>query len=218
MTTFFPWRQCMNAFILSWCLLSAVCGWAQNEPLPLLPSSPEKGPNDVEQTIRQNLEDLKDPDPRIRHRALLILGKYHRLELLAPLTGALRDPEPRVREAALISLQEFPRWLDTRVIGSIIEVLTDSSVTNRRLASSMLSRCLRELNFISYMRLESDAIRSFWTAKRKAIIQRAVQDPDAIVRKNISANISNLIRLIPINTFLSLLKDPDADVRTITLS
>lgn len=178
-------------------------------PPELLPQ-PRLSPQEQE-TINRALQDLQSDNPEMRAGAAMLLGKYHAPVAKAAVIDALDDPSARVRRAALVSIAEWRHGLPSDSVEPILMHIADEDVEVRRMVSSM-SPQLMSIWRTSRMIRPDLKNRPMNPAVREAL-QRAFQDEDAVVRRNMLINFNNLSLRIEPEVFIALLSDPDRGVR-----
>jgi len=72
-----------------------------------------------EKTTAALLEDLEAADPRVRERAIVVLGERRSAEAVPALLARLQDPEPRLVDLAVGALAQTR---DTRAVGPLIDL------------------------------------------------------------------------------------------------
>lgn len=142
------------------------------------------------ETVARCLKDLQSEDPQVRHRAVLVLGKYQQPQAQAAVIGCLKDPVDRVRQAALVSLLEGD-FMPPAAREAVARLLLDPNVQIRRLASS----ACRDLLMPGFMIVRggtagddaggTDGAAASPGADVMPLINKALLDEDAIVRKNV---------------------------------
>ncbi len=90
-----------------------------------------------EETVRRCLADLASQDPAVRHRAVLLIGKYQTPVARQAVVRALGDEAEQVRLSALVALSEN-QAVSPDAVEAVFRLLTDPSPHLRRMASSML--------------------------------------------------------------------------------
>lgn len=170
-------------------------------PAPVA-AEPTGGGESEAQTIARCLADLRAPSEEARHRAVLLLGKYHAPAARSALVAALDDASPLIRRAALVALAED--HLDPLAAPKVLVLLIDADVSVRRLASYHVA------NAVMYLGDE------LGPAQRSAV-QQAFGDPDLGVRKNMLQAYNLLAQWLPPSALTKLLSDPDREVRILAL-
>ena len=113
------------------------------QPLPAPPppiTSPAKraGPVAVPPLVYPDLRDLlQDPDPRLRRRAAIAIGRVGMVEGAEPLLPLLRDADPDVRTMAAFGLGLLG---DARAVGPLTAALDDADWRVRGRAADALGR------------------------------------------------------------------------------
>jgi HEAT repeat protein len=173
--------------------------------------------------LREWADDLKDPDERVRMRALKMfrnLGGKARPALPA-IRAALKDPSPNVRPEACRALGAMGR----ENIPLLLDTFTSDDPYNY--ASSVLSQMgpvavpqlLEALGHRDprVRRGVVSALTMDWKAGSQVIaaLRRALEDPDGLVRLQAATALPNLDRDSPppVDVIRAALHDPDPAVR-----
>ena len=168
------------------------------------------------ETIKKNAADFDSEDIEIRRRAVLVLSKYRsHMSARTVLVRALEDVEPRIRQAALVSLVD--EVSDRRTSLAALRLLTDPSVSVRRICSAALPRLLLTTRLRTIRATRPIGSSSVLPKDIIDRIKKAHSDTDATVRKNLVAVWGLLPSVVDYATFSTLLKDADRDVRISTL-
>jgi len=182
--------------------------------------APRPGHETEAQTIAKCLKDLGSPDPEVRRRAVLILGKYRASAARQAVAGRLEDKSAAVRQAALVSLSEGG-VLPPGVVGRIVRLLLDPDIHIRRIASSALRRCfsprqlmIRSLGAPVSVSLPTEALPP---TDMKEILSKTLRAPDPIIRKNLLALSGYLGKYFDPVALRMCLKDRDREVRVLAL-
>lgn len=189
-------------------LLSATLAMAQ---LPM-PNTPTNYTEKMLETIRKNAADYESDDPETRRRAILVLSKYkEHAQVKMVLQAALSDTVARIRQAALVTLVAgIP---DRRTALKVCGLLTDPSVSVRRICSAALPRLLLSIRVYGDATEMGPSIRNTLPEEVIKIIKKAHADKDATVRKNLVAIWSQVPQAVDAATVARFLQDSNRDVR-----
>lgn len=189
-------------------LCSALVMYSQQLPLsPTMESEAE--------TISKCLRDLASDQPEVRNRAVLILGKYAHPSARNAVIQSLNDPEARIRLSALVSLTEkeiFP----CDAAGEILAMLPDPDVHIRRIVSTYMPNIVQCLPMVG-RGMDIGAAEPTPRSRFQSLILGGFSDEDATVRRNMAVNIRLLHGVVSLELQRRLLRDPDAQVRTLAL-
>lgn len=181
------------------------------EMLPPVPLSEEE-----RATIERSIEDLKSDNSEVRAGAVMILGKYEHTHAREAVIGVLRDPSARVRRAALVSVVEWSRGAPGSAVMPVLELLGDDDVEIRRAASSSLSAMMGIRRTYQVIRPQS-GLAGDLPPGVEAVMRRAFQDEDVLVRRNMLANYHALGLSLAPEAWEALLTDVDRQVRLAAL-
>jgi HEAT repeat protein len=138
---------------------------------------------------------LKDDDQSlVRIRAAEALGKFHEVTAVKALTSALSDIQPDVRATAAMSLGEIRT---DKAISALLTALLDSDETVREMAINTL-------------------LKIGYTAERSLV--KWIKDKNPEVKMGALTVLSRMKPEVSGQILLSLLQDPDADVRAMIAS
>ena len=179
------------------------------------PSLPDGSKESESVTIAKCLEDLKSEKEDLRKRAVLILGKYSNSKARNAIIHSLKDKSPSIRRSALVSLTEKP--LSRTAVEPILFMIGDPDIHIRRIASSYIPELMRSWGIRRPLALHSTQNKKF-SPKLSAILTKAFNDKDAIVRKNMITNYNYFRQFISPESLQRLLSDPDRDVRVLALN
>ncbi len=171
------------------------------------------------QTIAKCLRDLRNHDPKVRLRAVMILGKYNTPQARAAVRNCLHDPDAAVRESALVSVTES-RVPDFSAFPDVVRLLGDPDIHIRRIASSALRDLLvfsPMIMFTPGRTLRSQLSRPKLTPALTRQLNQALRSPDSIVRKNILALAPMIAGVLSPEAVESCLSDPSLEVRVLAL-
>lgn len=222
-----------HATILQRTVMHAIMGIAVFFTTPLVRAQPRltlpahdpnqwAGEETAEETIAHALEDLASEQPEARLRAAMLLGKYKHPRAMAGLIGSLTDEVAAVRRAGLVSIAEHPEWLPG-LAPRILDMLDDTDVHIRRIASSMLPRIMG--GFLAARRIdreqpgiaEAQQHRSRFSPNAANAILSAFRDADATVRENMLTYHYYFIELLTPELIGALLQDPERSVRILAV-
>jgi HEAT repeat protein len=164
---------------------------------------------------------LRDKQWEVRQEAALALGKLKNLEALEPLTATLHDSDADVREAAVMALGKIA---DRRAIVPLVLALADEATSVRRIAAASLSRI--DVDWISLPETHGAADK----------LKSAIKDAEPAVKFFVTQLLVNMGELphdaiaglasedhltspavkrtqMATHLFITLLEDPDRDVR-----
>ena len=159
-----------------------------------------------EETIEKCLADLSSKDVKVRRRAVLILCKYAKSSVYRQLIPHLSDPDPKVRQSIVVGFIESRMVMRDAAV-PLVRRLKDSDVHTRRMVSSTLLPRL-----IFYLSYDTD----FLPADKK-ILNDALNDKDATVRKNMLSTYYSLKRVVGAGAFYHLLGDESSEIRLMAL-
>ena len=166
--------------------------------------TPTQAQESQQDTIQRCLIELKSTDPKIRQRALLLLGKFDNSLVLQASESALSDPDAQVRQTAIVNLSGSFLASRLRNPTAVIKLLQDPNLHNRRLVASNLLRSL-----IYRVTLSPKAEQ----AEVAQIIAQALKDPDAKLRLILLNNFYALKGLLNETAFRHLCTDEDAKIQ-----
>jgi HEAT repeat protein len=160
----------------------------------------------------------------IRRRAILVLGKYRAPAARAALVTALADPDATVRRSALVSISEQSSASPT-ARAAVLHLLRDPDVHIRRIASSMLPELIATPVALAMARLRNrpPVTAPFpprvpkSLAQVVALLNQALADKDAVVRKNILTAARYIPRGLDPERVAACFQDPDRDVRILAV-
>ena len=193
---------------------------APPRPVTAPEPAPAAGHETEPETIAKCLADLQDGDVSLRRRAVMILGKYAAPVAQAAVIGCLEDEDARVRQSALVALSERTS-VPAVARKPVLHRLRDSDVHIRRIASSMLPDVLGvpRLYRAGSVTPRLGPVRSSARLDTEAaeLLNEALDDADAIVRKNVLA--LGPIQGDPLETerLTKCLADSDREIRLLAL-
>jgi HEAT repeat protein len=193
-------------------------GDAQDAPAP--------GHETELQTIAKCLQDMASADVKLRRRAVLILGKYRAAAAQAAVVKALADPDATVRQSALVSISE-QAVIPPEARDAVLKLLGDPDVHIRRIASSMLDEVIATPLAVAAafarnrngppVALPPGAATKQQVDAIGAALNEALDDEDAVVRKNVLAVARMLPEGLDPDRLARCFRDPDKDVRILAL-
>ncbi len=160
-----------------------------------------------QETIAKCLRDLASDDVKRRRRAVYVVGKYKTPEVVAALIKALGDPDDQVRQAALVSLSEEGQ-VTPQAFRPILNLIKDENVHIRRIASSLLQFIMPRLRL---------TLQKNPAAEVAPLFAAALEDPDAVVRKNVLSVAHFAIEWLPRSALVHNLEHADREVRLLAL-
>ena len=185
------------------------------------PDQPREGHETERQTIAKCLADLATDDVNLRRRAAMILGKYRTRETQNAMIRCLQDPDDTVRQTALVALSESD-LIAPEASKPIFRLLKDPNVHIRRIASSLLrSLRTRPIQVISPgavpVQINPRATRLEQDPEIQELINAAIADEDAIVRKNALEFYPLMGNAFDEERLRHCLADPDREIRVLAL-
>ena len=171
------------------------------------------------ETITKCLRDLDSADVAQRRRAVLILGKYAAPVAQAAVLRSLQDPDDTIRQSALVSLTENEMMPPT-ARDPVLKLLGDPNVSIRRIASSSLREAL--IPSLRFLPMEATNVRisgtsGQFTPESKVLLNRALEDTDPIVRKNILTLAPMLAEVLETEPLRRNLVHEDKEIRVLAL-
>jgi len=181
----------------------------------------------VAESVARGLRDIRSNDVNARRRAVLLLSKYDIPQARAAVLAALRDPDTTVRRSALVAVGEWD-LPPPEAARDVLRLVADPDVQTRRLASSLLRRCLFSPGLLTLLRTVPNAgglrrNRSVPQAgiahspETAGIVRKALRDPDPYVRKNILNLAPFLGRYFDEAGLRQCLKSKDTEERVLAL-
>jgi len=185
---------------------------------PLVPEPRRDGHETESETIAKCLRDYAGTDVTVRRRAILILGKYADPRAQQALVRALADEDAAVRRSALVSLSEKPASL-IAARTPLMRLLGDPDVHIRRIASSQLKTVLGGglLGMVGGPPLRGRRSSLPPSPEDVALLNSALVDGDATVRKNVLALHPYVRTSFDRAAVEGCLRDPDREVRVIAV-
>ncbi|MBK1859079.1 HEAT repeat domain-containing protein [Cerasicoccus arenae] len=163
------------------------------------------------ETIQRALADMQSDKAEMRVGAVMLLSKYHANEAKKAVVEALNDPNARVRRAAVVSIAEWRHGLPVEAVEPVLLHIADEDVEVRRSVSSIIPQMMSIMQMASMIRPDFGN-RPLSPEVRRALMG-AYHDEDAVVRRNILTNSSNLNLSTPPEVFVEMLDDSDRGVR-----
>jgi HEAT repeat protein len=174
------------------------------------------------ETMTRCLAELASPDVQARRRAILVIGKYENPAADAALLRSLRDADAMVRRSALVSFSER-RGMPQNAGPDILALLADPDVHIRRIASSMLPEVLLGTRLLARPPQEivpggrPAVVADPQVALVMEQLNRALDDPDPIVVKNVLAAAGAAPGELDPDKVRNCLANPDREVRVMAL-